>query len=91
MRGSIDFGETTAMLPELLAALKRGDSMVKLDDGTYGMLPEDWLKKYGLLAGLGETEDHLRFRKTQVGMLNALLSSQPEADFDESFARARAS
>jgi superfamily II DNA or RNA helicase len=90
LRGSIDFGETTAMLPELLAALKRGDSMVKLDDGTYGMLPEDWLKKYGLLAGLGETcEDHLRFRKTQVGMLNALLNSQPEADFDESFARAR--
>jgi len=90
LRGSIDFGETTAMLPELLAALKRGDSMVKLDDGTYGMLPEDWLKKYGLLAGLGETcEDHLRFRKTQVGMLNALLSSQPEADFDESFAHAR--
>jgi len=90
LRGSIDFGETTAKLPELLGALKRGDSMVKLDDGTYGMLPEDWLKKYGLLAGLGEArEDHLRFRKTQVGMLNALLSSQPEADFDESFARAR--
>src|SRR5215831_14966265 len=90
LRGSIDFGETTAKLPELLAALKRGDSMVKLDDGTYGMLPEDWLKKYGLLAGLGEArEDHLRFRKTQVGVLNALLSSQPEADFDEAFARAR--
>src|SRR5262245_11270113 len=90
LRGSIDFGETTAKLPELLAALKRGDSMVKLDDGTYGMLPEDWLKKYGLLAGLGEAcDDHLRFRKTQVGVLNALLSSQPEADFDEAFARAR--
>src|SRR5262245_26203800 len=90
LRGSIDFGETTAKLPELLAALKRGDSIVKLDDGTYGMLPEDWLKKYGLLAGLGEArEDHLRFRKTQVGVLNALLSSQPEADFDEAFARAR--
>jgi superfamily II DNA or RNA helicase len=90
LRGSIDFGETTAKLPELLAALKRGDSMVKLDDGTYGMLPEDWLKKYGLLAGLGEAcEDHLRFRKTQVGVLNALLNSQPEADFDEAFARAR--
>jgi superfamily II DNA or RNA helicase len=90
LRGSIDFGETSAQIPELLAALKRGDSMVKLDDGTYGMLPEDWLKKYGLLAGLGEScEDHLRFRKTQVGMLNALLSSQPEADFDDAFARAR--
>src|SRR5262249_27270517 len=62
----------------------------KLDDGTYGMLPEDWMKKYGLIAGLGEThDDHLRFRKTQVGVLDALLSSQPEADFDEAFSRAR--
>jgi intein/homing endonuclease/superfamily II DNA or RNA helicase len=90
LHGSVEFGEMTAKLPELLAALKRGDSMVKLDDGTYGMLPEDWLKRYGLIAGLGEAhEDHLRFRKTQVGVLNALLSSQPEADFDETFARAR--
>jgi superfamily II DNA or RNA helicase len=90
LHSSVDFGETTAKLPELLAALRRGDVVIKLDDGTYGMLPEDWLKKYGLLAGLGEAhEDHLRFRKTQVGVLNALLSSQPEAGFDETFARAR--
>ncbi len=90
LHGSIDFGETTARLPELLAALRRGDSMIKLDDGTYGMLPEDWLNKYGFIAGLGETHaDHLRFRKTQVGMLNALLGCQPDADFDETFARAR--
>jgi superfamily II DNA or RNA helicase len=90
LHSSVDFGDTTARLPELLAALKRGDSIIKLDDGTYGMLPEDWLLKYGLLAGLGEAhDDHLRFRKTQVGVLNALLSSQPEADFDETFARAR--
>jgi SNF2 family DNA or RNA helicase len=78
------------MLPELLAALKRGDNMVKLDDGTYGMLPEEWMKKYGLIAGLGEAhEDHLRFKKTQVGVLDALLAAQPEAKFDENFARAR--
>ena len=90
LHGSVDFGETSARLPELLAALKRGDNMVKLDDGTYGMLPEDWMKKYGLIAGLGEAhEDHLRFRKTQIGVLDALLAAQPEADFDEAFARAR--
>jgi SNF2 family DNA or RNA helicase len=90
LHSSVDFGETTARLPELLAALKRGDTMIELDDGAYGMLPEDWLKKYGLLMGLGEAhDDHLRFRKTQVGALNALLSSQPEVHFDETFARAR--
>jgi superfamily II DNA or RNA helicase len=90
LHGSVDFGGTTAKLPELLAALKRGDNMVKLDDGTYGMLPEEWLKKYGAIAGLGEAhDDHLRFRKTQVGVLDALLAAQPEADFDETFQKAR--
>ncbi|MCG3162910.1 MAG: hypothetical protein JMDDDDMK_04271 [Acidobacteria bacterium] len=90
LHGTVDFGGTFAMLPELLAALKRGDNMVKLDDGTYGMLPEEWMKKYGLIAGLGEAhEDHLRFRKTQIGVLDALLAAQPEADFDAAFAHAR--
>ncbi|MGH9767464.1 MAG: SNF2-related protein, partial [Blastocatellia bacterium] len=90
LHGSVDFGGTVARLPALLAALKRGENMVKLDDGAYGVLPEEWLKKYGLIAGLGEAhEDHLRFRKTQIGVLDALLAAQPEADFDETFARAR--
>ncbi|MFN0088238.1 MAG: SNF2-related protein [Blastocatellia bacterium] len=90
LHGSVNFGDTRANLPELLAALKRGDNMVKLDDGSYGMLPEEWMKKYGMLAGLGQAhEDHMRFRKTQVGVLDALLASQPEAGFDESFQRVR--
>ncbi len=90
LHGSVDYGDTTAELPELLAALKRGDNTVLLDDGTYGMLPETWLQKYGMIAALGEQHaDHLRFKKTQVGVLDALLSAQSEANFDETFARAR--
>lgn len=90
LHGGVDFGGTAASLPELLAALKRGESVVKLGDGTFGLLPEDWLKKYGLLAGLGQTEDdHLRFSRSQLGLLDALLASQPEASFDATFALAR--
>lgn len=90
LHGTVDFGDTSARLPELLAALRRGDNMVKLDDGSFGMLPEEWLKKYGLIAGLGEAHnDHLRFKRTQVGVLDALLAAQPEARFDETFALAR--
>ncbi|MFN0111536.1 MAG: SNF2-related protein [Blastocatellia bacterium] len=91
LHGKVDFGDgVVASLPALLAALRRGENLVKLDDGTYGMLPEEWLSKYGLLAGLGEVNgDHLRFKKAQLGVLDALLASQPEADFDENFARAR--
>ncbi len=90
LHGSVEFGETRASMPELLAALRRGENVVKLDDGTFGMLPEEWLRKYGLIAGLGTVEDdHVRFTRSQVGLLDALLAAQPEARFDEKFDLAR--
>jgi hypothetical protein len=90
LHGTVQFGDTEAHLPELLAALQRGEDTVRLGDGTVGVLPEDWLKKYGLLAGLGTVEgDHLRFGRSQVGLLDALLAAQPEATFDAGFRKAR--
>ena len=35
--------------------LRRGENMVRLDDGTFGVLPEEWLARFGPLAGLGTT------------------------------------
>lgn len=90
LHGSVQFGDSVTQLPELLAALKRGEDTVRLGDGTFGILPQEWLQKYGVLAGLGTAEgDHLRFSKSQVGLLDALLSAQPEATCDEVFNRAR--
>jgi len=90
LAGKVDFGGTEAELPALLAALKRGENLVPLKDGSFGVVPEDWLRRLGPLAGLGETQDgSLRFRRNQVGLLDALLASQPEARVDEAFARAR--
>ena len=91
LHGHVDFGGGfRASLPKLLAALRRGERTVTLDDGSVGMLPQEWLKKYLPLAGLGEQqEDHLRFTTRQVGFLDALLSSMPEATFDATFSKAR--
>lgn len=90
LHGTIDFGDVKAGLPELIAALKRGDDSIVLGDGTFGLLPEEWLKKYGLLAGLGSTkDDHIRFKRSQVGLLDVLLSSQPGTSFDKAYSRAR--
>ena len=75
---------------ELLEALRRGDKMVRLDDGTYGVLPEEWLRRIGPLAGMGEPEQgHVRFRQSQAGLLDALVAAQPETRCDETFARVR--
>jgi superfamily II DNA or RNA helicase len=90
LHGTVEFGSTVAKLPTLLASLKRGEKMVTLDDGSFGMLPEEWLQKYGVLAGLGEAhEDHLKFSRNQAGLLDALLASQPEATCDALFERVR--
>jgi hypothetical protein len=90
LHGDVKYGDTSASLPALLAAVRKGEDLVRLDDGTFGMLPEGWLKKYGLIAGLGEAEgDHIRFRRGQAGLLDALLAEQPDATWDEGFARTR--
>ena len=90
LHGEIHFDDRIAKLPELLTALKRGENLISLDDGTFGMLPEDWLKKYGSLVGLGTAhDDHYRFSRCQVGLLDALLASQPESTCDEIFQRVR--
>jgi hypothetical protein len=91
LHGGATFGDQEVPLPTLLAALRRGEDLVPLGDGSFGLLPEEWLKKYVTLAGVGTPEgDHLRFRRTQVGLLDVLLAEQPEARFDKRFERARA-
>lgn len=90
LRGDVSFDGMTASLPRLLAALRKGETVIKLDDGTYGLLPEEWLKKYAGIAGMGETEgDLIKFNSRQIGFLDALLSAMPDARFDETFRRAR--
>jgi superfamily II DNA or RNA helicase len=90
LHGGATFGDQEVPLPTLLAALRRGEDLVPLGDGSFGLLPEEWLKKYVTLAGVGTPEgDHLRFRRTQVGLLDVLLAEQPEARFDKRFERAR--
>lgn len=88
--GGIQYGDQNVSLPDLLAAAKRGESMIELGDGSMGMLPEEWLKKYGMLADLATVADgNLRFNSSQAGMLDALLAAQPEIQVDAAFEKVR--
>jgi superfamily II DNA or RNA helicase len=90
VHASADFDGKHVALPRLLAALRKGENIVTLDDGTVGIVPEEWLKKYGLLAAIGDEQaDHLRFEKSQTGLLDALLAAQPDVTVDATFATAR--
>jgi len=90
LHADIDFDGRQISFPELLSALARGDSTVRLDDGSLGIIPEEWMQRFGLLAGLGVADDeHVRFAHNQVALLDALLSAQPDVDFDSKFKELR--
>jgi len=90
LKGSVDFGGTRAPLAEVFAALRRGESTVTLEDGGLGMLPEEWMRQYALFASLGAAQgQRLRFRRSQLGFLDALLAAQPVVTADAAFRKAR--
>ena len=86
----IDFGGGTIAFPELLAALSRGDQTIRLDDGSLGVLPEEWIDQFALLGQLGRVDgEALKFSKIQAGLLDAMLADQESVDFDENFIEVR--
>ncbi|OFW07384.1 MAG: hypothetical protein A3H96_05265 [Acidobacteria bacterium RIFCSPLOWO2_02_FULL_67_36] len=91
LHGDVDFGDgRSAPFPRLLAALQRGEEVVVLDDGSVGLLPEEWLRRYAAVARFGELDgDRLRFQPSQAALLDALLAAQPSVAYDEVFRRVR--
>jgi len=90
VQGKADFGGADASLPDVLAALRKGETFVRLSDGSFGLLPEEWLEQYGLLAKTGQTRgDVVTFKPTQAMLLDAMLAELPEVRVDEAFTRAR--
>ncbi len=84
LRAEVDYGAgATAQLPELLAALHRGQRVIDLGDGGFGLLPEEWLRQYATIGAMGCAVDGaIRFNSAQAGLLDALLAAQPEIHCD---------
>ena len=93
LTATVEFGTETLPLGDVLSALRRREVMVRLGDGTVGLLPDEWLRRYGPLAATGEaTADGLRFKPSQAALLDVLLSAQEAhaaISIDERFTQAR--
>ena len=90
LHAQVDFEGRSIRLPDLLSAVARGDTTVRLDDGSLGILPEEWIERFSLLATLGTAdEDHVRYAMNTVTMLDALLASLPDTNYDAQFLELR--
>ena len=77
-------------LPALLRALREGDGLISLGDGTFGVLPEEWPARFGLLARLGRPEgDAVRLPRAQAALLDALLEREKAVEVDAGFRELR--
>ncbi len=91
LRGTVEYGGTTAPIAAVLDAHRRGDAFVSLGDGAMGLMPTEWLQRLGPLGAIGEGVDGaVRYRRSQLSLLDALLATLPEANVDATFERARA-
>ncbi len=88
----VPFGNTSATLVELLASLRRGEKTITLGDGSVGILPEEWLRRYAPLvaAGIENDDGTIRYKPSQGALVDALLEAQADRahiQVDEAFLR----
>ncbi len=77
----IEFGEQKVGIADIKKALAGKQSFVQLDDGTLGILPDEWLKKYALLFKVGEGKnDKLRLSKYHLSVIDDLYESRNEEE-----------
>ena len=75
----LKFGDQVVSIIEVKKALAQRQNFVKLGDGSIGLLPEEWLKKYSLLLKMGETRGNkVRLKKYHFSILDELLAEIDE-------------
>ncbi len=80
----IFFGEHKVTVADVKHALANKQQFVPLSDGTLGILPEEWIKKYSLLFRVGEAKDAgLKLSKYHFGIIDQLYEeiNQEELEF----------
>ena len=78
---NVVFGEQQVSIAEIKRALANKQQFVQLNDGTLGILPENWLKKYSLLFRVGESKSNsLRLSKYHLSVIDELYSERDETE-----------
>ncbi|HEX6083867.1 MAG TPA: SNF2-related protein [Thermoanaerobaculia bacterium] len=72
------FGDVRLALPELLAAAEAKRSLLRLSDGSFGIVPASWTEALTPVIELGKMQgEAVRFRNAQALLIDALLRTNP--------------
>ncbi|NMA43772.1 MAG: DEAD/DEAH box helicase [Oligosphaeraceae bacterium] len=77
IEAAVQFDGQNVALPILLQAMRNGQKSVRLDDGTYGLLPQEWLENFTALTEIGVVQgEKVRIRLQQAALVAALLQER---------------
>ena len=80
-RVDILFGDQKVTIADVKKALANRQQFVPLTDGTLGILPEEWIKKYSLLFRVGEgKQNQLRLSKYHMSVIDELHENRNEEE-----------
>ncbi len=75
------FGEQKVTVEEVKKALGNKQQFVQLDDGTLGILPEEWIKKYSLLFRVGDgKQGNMKLSKYHFSVIEELYLQRDEEE-----------
>jgi superfamily II DNA or RNA helicase len=77
----IVFGDQKVSVAEVKRALANKQQFVQLGDGTLGILPEEWIKKYSLLFRVGEGKTNsLKLSRYHLSVVDELYEQRDEEE-----------
>ncbi len=77
----IQFGEQKVTVDEVKKALTNKQQFVQLEDGTLGILPEEWIKKYSLLFRVGDgRSQNMKLSKYHFSVIEELYLQRDEQE-----------
>ncbi|MEO7961742.1 MAG: SNF2-related protein [Ginsengibacter sp.] len=90
----LTFGEQKIGISDIKKALANKQSFVQLNDGSLGILPDEWLHKYSLLFKVGDGRDSkLRLSRFHLSIIDDLYEKRDDSELsfelDEKYERLR--
>lgn len=77
----IVFGDQRVTVAEVKRALANKQQFVQLNDGTLGILPDEWLRKYSLLFRVGEgSSNNLKLSRYHLSVVDELYEERDEEE-----------
>lgn len=78
---NIHFGNQQVTIAEIKKALSNHQQFVPLQDGSLGILPEEWIQKYSLLFRMGEGKaEHLKLSKYHYNIIDELYAQRNQEE-----------